>query len=474
MTDTNFIGQLGAGSGINVRELAESLVAAERAPREQIIERSRERAEARISGYGALRFALSQIQDAFRGLNDLRDFNALSVANSQPAAFTVAANATAAPGSHSIEVQALARPQRSVTDGFSSATASLNGGNAFTLQLDVAGEAHTLTVVPPTPQRLVETINGAGLGLSASLVDTGVSPDPIRLVVTGQEGAAQDFTIQATGFQGEQDSPPAAPPVAFTTTQTAGDAELRVNGLDIRRGSNTIEEVIPGVTLELSGVSSGPATISLARDVGDIRSRVERLVEAYQDFAEVTDVLLDRDSDIEEFGGALAGDSLVNRIRAQVRGFITNMSSTAGDTIAAGRDVGLGFDRNGRIQLDTERLQSALESNFDEVVQMFSAGTNDQSVFSGTAGGLAGDAVSQIDRLLRRTGLIENQVQSANREMDRAQRDLERLEERMEGLLARYMRQFTVMETLVGQSNSLRENLASTFEGLMATYTNRR
>ena len=103
---------------------------------------------------------------------------------------------------------------------------------------------------------------------------------------------------------------------------------------------------------------------------------------------------------------------------------------------------------------------------------MFSAGTNNQSVYSVAPAGLAGKAVKSLDEMLRSTGLIDKQSATAQKKIAEFQTELEKLQDRMDMLLNRYMQQFAVMESIVGNSNSLRTSLKGTFEGMMNAYKN--
>jgi flagellar hook-associated protein 2 len=252
--------------------------------------------------------------------------------------------------------------------------------------------------------------------------------------------------------------------------QTAQNALMTVNGLSIERTTNSVSDVIDGVTFNLATVTTGAARIDLTRDTTGITQKMEALVTAYNNFEDNLKILGDRTSEVEEFGGALAGDSLLQNIRSQVRGLLTATSSTPGTTVTAPRDVGLSFDRNGVLQFDKDKLATQLQSNFEEVAQMFSANTNNQSEFSAAVGGVAGDANKKLAALLRSTGVIEQQSQSAKLATDKYKIDLEKLEEQMQKLLERYTRQFSAMESIVGNSNSLRESLKGTFEGMANVY----
>lgn len=463
-SSVNFVSALGAGSGIDVKQLAQDLVDTEKAPRKAAIDAKIAKSEARISGYALMKFSLSELQTAFKSLNDQTDFNSLTTSNSQSTAFGVTTSATATAATHSITVTNPAQAQRTACS-WADTTSSVNDGNAFTIDFTINGTVHTVNVTTDTAQGVADAVNAADIGISVQLINTGSGATPYTMVFTGAEGADNAFTM-VSDYNG---SP--VPALNLNTIQTALDANLTVDGVDIVRGSNTISDVIDGVTLNLYGATTGAARLELARDTTSLKEKFTALVTAYNDFEDNMKILADRDSTVESYGGALAGDSLLQTIRSQVRAMITTTSSTPGSTLTAARDAGLSFDRYGKMTLDENMLDAALANHFEDVATLFSADTNDQSVYSVAPGGVAGDAVNKIDALLRSTGLIATQSQSASAQVTQYQDDLTALEDRMTTLLERYTAQFSVMESVVGQSNSLRASLTSTFEGMMATYT---
>ncbi len=463
---TNFVNALGAGSGIDTQKLAKDLMEATREPRKAIIDDKITKSEARISGYSVIQFSLGELKTAFSGLNDLSDFASLQTSNTQASAVGVVASPTAAAGSYQVDVTQVAKAQRTASNGFAERSTALNGNAAFTLALAInGGTSQNISVTTDTPAGVVAAINGAKLGLTAQLIQTS-GTTPWKIVVTGEEGAEKAFTLSSTsavalGFDVQ---------LPANQVQTAQNAILSVNGLTVERATNSISDVVDGVTFNLATVTTGAARIDLTRDTSGITSKIDNLVTAYKNFEDNLKILGDRTSEVEEFGGALAGDSLLQNIRAQVRGMLTATSSTPGTTVKAPRDVGLTFDRNGVLQFDKDKLAAQLQSNFDEVAQMFSANTNNQSVFSVAPGGVAGDAIINLDKLMRTNGLIAQQTNNASQQVDRFKADLEKLEDQMEKLLERYMRQFSAMESIVGSSNSLRESLKGTFEGMANAY----
>jgi flagellar hook-associated protein 2 len=351
------------------------------------------------------------------------------------------------------------------SSSFAESSTSLNGGTAFTLDLSVGGVSKGgINVTTATPLGMVSAINGANLGVTAQLTSTS---NGYNVVITNETGATQNFSLSSNDGTGN-----AVSDVSFVATplQTATDARFKINGLEVTRSSNTVTDVIDGVTLDLFTNTTGTARLDLNRETAGIKDNIKGLVTAYNDFEAALKILGDRDSDVEDFGGVLAGESLLQTVRTQVRNLVTSTSTTPGTTIQAARDVGLSIDRNGKLTLDEAKLDTALQNNFTEVSTMFSAGTNNQSIYSVAPAGLAGDAINSIEKMLLSTGLIDTQSKSATTQIAKYKEELTELESRMDKLLARYMSQFSIMESMVGNSNSMREGLKSTFTGMMKAY----
>lgn len=471
-TTSNIANSLGAGSGIDIKSLAQSLVDAEKTPQKERIDAKIKQSEARITGYGAMKYALSELKTAFEKLNDASDFSSIKPSNTQPSAFGVSASTNAETGSYSIAVLETAKAQRTASSSFAARDTTLNGGVAFQLNLTIgAVPTDPIDVTTTTPAGMVSAINGAKLGVTAQLINTGSEH---QIVLTGDTGVANTFSMTTSGTN------PTDPVSTITFSQSlqdATDASFTVNGLPVTRSTNTVNDVIDGVTLDLfakTGVDSVGAPIAarldLNRDTAGIKENIKGLVTAYNDFEASLKILGDRKSEVEEFGGSLAGETLLQSVRSQVRAMITDTSSTPGTNIKAARNVGLSIDRNGKLNLDEAKLETALQDNFNEVSTLFSAGTNNQSIYSTAPGGIAGDAINKIEKMLRSTGEIDNKTKTNSTKIEAYKKDLEVLEKRMEKLLERYMRQFSMMESIVGSSTSTREGLKGTFEGMMNAY----
>lgn len=474
MATSNIVSSLGAGSGIDIKELAKNLVEAEKTPRKEAIDAKIAKSEARISGLALVNYSLTELKNAFANLNDASDFTSLTATNSQSSAFAVTTDSSAQAGNFNVNVTNIATAQRSPSGAFASRSTVLNEGAAFDLTLKIGSATEqTINVTTPTPAGVVSAINGANLGVTAQLLNTGDATNPFTIVVTGQTGTSNSFTLTSATVPELKfgNATPGATVPPLSNLQNAGNANFTVDGLPISRSSNTISDVIPGVSLELYTATSGNARIDLKRDSSGIEEKLNALVKAYNDFMDNMKILGDSASDVETYGGALAGDSFLSSIKAQVRNLVMGDSSTPGTKLKAARDVGIDIDRFGKMSLNTTKLESAMGNHFSDVVSLFSANTNNQSIYSPLPGGLAGDALKKIDVMLRSDGTVARQTDTTNALIERQKAELTKLEERMDKLLERYTRQFSAMDSIVSSINGQRTSLESSLKGLMAMYT---
>lgn len=591
---------LGSGSGVDVNSLANSLVAAEKAPRKAEIDAKMAKAESGISGYAAIKFVLDDLQTAFTNLKNQSSFNTLVPQNSQPNAVSVTTTASATTGSHSVSVTQLAQQQRSISadnvPGFATPLTQVNSGAAFSLILKNSidptptkvfnlgnGAASTSTVTfkamskgdtvtvngltltankslsasevgelfgqfdtttaaavaaggvevsainttalstfgtfsgkfatgyssgvnnngvvtltsttnnaadiatptgtqfsnsitisadATTPAGIVAAINSANLGITAQLINTGKIASPYRIMVTGASGASNAFSLTSlkSGELGGE-----VTGVSFgRRLQTAQDAAFNVNGMDMTSSKNTVTDAIAGTTLNLNATTTAniPANLVFNRDTSSISTKLDALVTAYNDANTMLGVVSDPKSTVETYGATLVGNSMVGSVRSQMRQLISGNSSTPAGGLTALRDIGFNIDQKGVLSIDKTKLESSLKNNFDSVVTLITGNRENQSKFSIMPSGVAGEAVKKLTALLETTAPLSTQSTNLTTKISEYKKQLEKLDIRMTDLLARYNKQFAAMESMVGQSKSLQTSLKSTFDGMMATYTN--
>ena len=324
-----------------------------------------------------------------------------------------------------------------------------------------------------TPAGIVAAINSANLGITAQLVNTGNIATPYRIMVTGASGASNAFSLtslKADAGGGEVTG------ISFSKKlQSSQDATFNVNGMDMTSSKNTVTDAIAGTTLSFNSITTTgvPANLVFSRDTSSISTKLNALVTAYNDANTMLGVVSDPKSTVETYGATLVGNSMVGSVRSQMRQLISGNSTTPAGGLTALRDIGFNIDQKGVLSLDKTKLDSALKNNFDNVVTLVTGNRENQSKFSVLPSGVAGEAVKKLTALLETTAPLTTQSTNLTTKISEYKKQLDKLDIRMTDLLARYNKQFATMESMVGQSKSLQTSLKSTFDGMMATYTNK-
>jgi flagellar hook-associated protein 2 len=318
-----------------------------------------------------------------------------------------------------------------------------------------------------TPAGVVAAINASNRGYKAQLVNDG-SANPFKVMITGANGATEGFSISSDDANGVFGAGFTVP-----TGSAAADASVTVNGLTYTRKTNTITDIVPGLTLNLKAVSTTPASITMSRDTADLKAKLTALVVAYNDFDNIIKETTNPKSTLETYGTTLVGDSTVRMVRSQMRSLIFSNSSTPGTTYKSMSQLGFSLDQTGVLSLDESKLDAALLNGVDDIAKMFTGGYNKLSPFTNLPAGIAGDAVRKLTNFLAPTGVLLTKSENANTENTKHRERLTKLQLRMDALLARYQKQFAAMDSMVGSVNSQKTSLKSTFDGMMATYTNK-
>ena len=441
---------MAAGAGFDTKKIVEALVNAERAPTEARINAKIAENEAKISGLGQAVSILNVVQDAAQRLNDAKDFKTFAVSNSQTSAFTASSTTSARAGSNNITVNQIAQEQRSVSNAFASETDTFSA-DPVTLSLTVGtGTATEISLSTSSLQGAVTAINDAGLGVTAEIIDTGVAGDRYRIQLIGETGAEKSFSLTSSNDA-----------ISFSSVQTATDAQLNVNGVDFTRSTNVIDNVLTGVSLSLSTVTDGTANLSISQDNNEARANIVDFVAIYNEAQRQLKELSNSSAD-----GALAGDSIFRSLTSSLRSIVLGSSSSATSSISNLSDMGISVSRSGELDVDDGKLDNALANNYADVVQMFSANTDDQAASSDAVAGLAGDIGKLISNATGSDSYLVSQQEALANANSTREEELSDLAERMERVEDRYNRQFLAMQQIIDQMNSTRESMKSSFENL--------
>ena len=222
-----------------------------------------------------------------------------------------------------------------------------------------------------------------------------------------------------------------------------------------------IDDVLTGVSLTLNTVTDGAANLSISQDNNEARANIVDFVAIYNEAQRQLKELSSSSVD-----GALAGDSIFRSLTSSLRSIVLGSSSSATSSISNLSDMGISVSRSGELEVDDGKLDNALANNYADVVQMFSANTDDQAASSDAVAGLAGDISKLISNATGSDSYLVSQQDTLANANSNRQEELSDLAERMERVEERYNRQFLAMQQIIDQMNSTRESMESSFENL--------
>jgi flagellar hook-associated protein 2 len=227
------------------------------------------------------------------------------------------------------------------------------------------------------------------------------------------------------------------------------DAEIDLGGGTlIARSSNTISDVMEGVTLTLSkadaqtgGVFTGPpVTVSVKKDADGIASKVQALVDAANAARNDAKSLTAMDP-VSKVKGRLYGDSMV-------RGLVDEVRSTIPGAQSKVAEAGVTVDRFGVITFDKAAFLKALEG--DPAAVEAALGKD------GLAGRMLtlGDAVSRGPAADGGPGRISNAITSRESQISSLKSNIESWDSRLAMKEKQLQRQYTSLEVALGKAQS--------------------
>ncbi|THF64151.1 flagellar filament capping protein FliD [Pseudothauera rhizosphaerae] len=453
------------GSVLDINTLVDSLMTLERQPLEKIATKAGEQTT-KLTAFGQIKGVLSSLQTAAAALNNLDTFTATKATVSGDG-FTATSKAGAASGSHTVEVLNLAQEQRVATAADGSFTPS---AGKLTIEFGTVVGSQFVTDVPvrsaalefegSTLEELRDAINGdATLGIKASIINNGTHD---QLVFTGT-ASGQNMAFRLTGEDGLEglSFDPAATPSGdeqVYSVQAAESARLKVDGIEITRGKNTIDDVIAGVTLTLTKDPADSTTalkgsVTVSEDTTAAKSAIEAFVKAYNEANTTIRSLTSYDTE-NQLAATLTGDSTARNIQNQLRDAVSaQFSSLEGASSLA--EIGITFDKTGALVIDSTKLDAALTDPAKDVGTLFAG----KDAFATTLNAKL-DSILDADE-----GVLAGRTKSINSTIDSLTKQYEALEDKLVLVEERYRLQYSKLDTLLASlsqtSNYLTQQLAN-------------
>ena len=288
------------------------------------------------------------------------------------------------------------------------------------------------------------------MGVRAEVVDTGNpannGANRYQLVLRGTAtGTANAFTVSYDS--GDQAFQNVVTDLAAHRIVQGADAEIDLGGIRVYRSTNSVNDLIPGVTLDLkSANATKEITVTVTTDTEATTKKVQDFVDAYNKVIDFfgTQNALDAEGKAQ---GPLFGDATLRSLRTNLRsvvgGSVTGTGNPAYQMLA---QLGITSDRDGKLTLNSGKLTEALNDDEDAVAAVFTKATTgiagrlvDQiDVYTDPVDGLLDSRNDGFDRLVRDT---QTRIDQAERRLTLYQKQLEEKYANLESLLSRLQSQ---------------------------------
>lgn len=456
----------GIGSGLDVNSIISQLLAIESRPLARLQETA-STTQTQLSTYGALKSRIAALGDAAEKLATAATWNKTRATSADTAALTVTSSGSATPVNLQVEVTQLAQAQSVATSRLPSAAASVGTG---TLMIEFGSwNQDFLAFTPTVPLKsatvvigsgedslagIRDKINAADAGVTAAILnDSQGSRLVLRSTATGAESG---FRITATdddanplddsGLSRLAFDPPGGAPASGN--QRAVDLVASVNGAPVVSGSNQLDDLVDGVSLQVARTTTGPVEVNVARDTEAMKALIQQFVGAYN---EANKFLADqtRYNADTKTSATLQGDRVAVALQGQLRSLVATGSSASPvfDTLSS---AGISLQRDGSLKVDDGKLASAL-ANLPELAKLFSADGGGNPLAVGIARRF--DALADLNA--GTGGALESREDGLKQRLSRNRTEQERFNDRMAMVEARLRAQYTALDSRMAQLNGL-------------------
>ncbi|MDE1151598.1 MAG: flagellar filament capping protein FliD [Micavibrio sp.] len=294
---------------------------------------------------------------------------------------SVTVSDTAEKGTHTIEVEQLAKAMKVTATEASSKTTALGLTGSFSIGLDGDTATNIDVTSTMTLQDIATAINNSSAtsGVSASVIKS--SDSGYTLVMTGTEtGKTIDYSstsgtdiMNSLGVTGTDGS-------FSNITQAAQPAKIKLDGLEISGSDNVFDDLLDGVSISLVGAAPGTdITLDVDNDYTSTKDAISAFVDAYNNLRDfiTTNQTVASDGTVSD-DAVLFSDNLLKSLTNTVSSMIGG--ATDSTSIATLADMGITLDDDNKLEISDEtKLNNALLNNYDDIQKFFQTSVTSDS-----------------------------------------------------------------------------------------------
>jgi flagellar hook-associated protein 2 len=456
-----------------VAAIVEQLMTVENRPLDKIKSQI-EQKKLVISDLGTIKSKVATLQDALTFLQTPTTFNNSSASSSDATIVSATASNGAVKGNHSVTVTSLATATRNTVSGYASSTASATVDATNGFAITVAGTtyntngnktvsgvvtANAVTVLGASPSitDLKNWINGLGVNVSASVVETTSSSNWALMIQGTQTG-----TTNAVSFTGLTGVPAT---LTDTSVTTAANASFVVNGTTFSRASNTVTDVIDGITLSLNKASVTAQTISVGKGTDVSNDAINTLIKAYNDVMSTHKSMTANSANSDKPGNFANSPSTLSFINQIKDSFAKGISYTTNGTLKtiSLSAIGIDLQRDGTAKFNSASFATAS-----------AAGLRDTLALGVTMGYVS--STSNLNTFLtaqvKTGGALNSQINSETTAVQDLTKRKDNLQIRLNSIKNNLVSQYSSLNALLYQLSSTSNSLTSALDALTNSQRN--
>ncbi len=462
-------------SSIDVAAIVEQFMTVENKPLEKINTQI-EQKKLVISDLGTIKSKVATFQDALTVFQTPSTFNNSTASSSDATVVSATAGNGAVKGNHSVTVTSLATATRNSVSGYASSTASatVDATNGFAITVAgvtyntngsktvngaVTANAVAVLGAAPTITDLKNWINGLGVNVSASVVETTSSSNWALMIQGTQTGSAN--AVSYTGLTGL--TPPAA--LTDTSVTAAANASFIVNGTTFSRASNSVTDVIDSLTLSLNKASITAQTISVGKGADISSEAINTLIKAYNDVMSTYKTMTANSANSDKPGNFANSPTTLSFINQIKEGFAKGISYTSNGELKTISLSALGIDlqRDGSAKFNSTSFATASAAGLRDTLALgvtmgYVSGTSNLNTF--------------ITSQVKTGGALSSQITSETTAMQDLTKRKDNLQIRLNSIQNNLVSQYSALNALLFQLSSTSNSLTSALDALTNSQKN--
>lgn len=457
----------GLATGLDINSILAQLETIERIPVTRL-QQQQDKLQSKRNAWKDVGTYLNNLKTRLTDLKLESTFQSRRVQISNEQYYSVSAASTAEFESYTIEIMTLATRHSVVSKSDEDIAWDTLSGEIYIKVGDNEAVAIDLEGILSLTE-LRDAINSAKdsednpLKVTASIIDN-------RLVITSDESG----TANALEFSDSSSNNGILKELGIITDtdelneiSSAKDAQFKVNGLPVTRSSNTVSDVIEGVTITLKKETQGVESFTVSQDVEKATSAIKGFVDQVNSTLDFIQSKL-RVANPEELrsAGDLVGDPTLMKIQTDLRRLVSDSVPGASGDYNSLAQVGIQLDRYGKLTLDNEKLSKALEEDPEGVQSLFAVESDDSL-------GVAKRLDTFITSLTAaKDGVIDIKTSGLDSSIKTVRDSIERMERRIEQRMLNIEKQFVALEVAISRLQAQQDWLYNQITMFNNTYNN--